>query len=407
MCIICAKPAGIALPTEKTIRRMFARNPDGAGIMYTNGKHVKIVKGLMKVDEFLRELDRIKTEVDTTQEGMVLHFRIGTAGGNIPANTHPFPITDSLPRLQRLRCATDIGIAHNGIIDIRPRQKNISDTMEYIMSQLAPLKQAVPEFYRNKHLMLMIKNAISSKMAFLLKDKSIYTIGEFIEEDGLLYSNYTYQSYDNRSLKWNYAYLGGWDSGDWDDWDDEFDSALPSGYGKTYSNITALSSYRNRHSTSLANENELTKEELLESGLSPLETAITLYSGNAGHYILSMYLDNGEFVKGEDGEMYSSDDAILMIDEDGNVYTYDFDEDTAFYTGGTAYDEAGGFLRFSYQRAEFSFAKGGPLADELDAEAAEEAEAMMNAKFDDDEEEIIEDAASENSKEEPTDDQFH
>ena len=42
MCIIAAKPAGVAMPSRDTIRTMWDSNRDGAGIMYVEGNNVHI-----------------------------------------------------------------------------------------------------------------------------------------------------------------------------------------------------------------------------------------------------------------------------------------------------------------------------------------------------------------------------
>ena len=43
--------------------------------------------------------------------------------------------------------------------------------------------------------MQRIENEIQSKMCFLTKDGEIYTIGKFIEDNGILYSNNSYEEY--------------------------------------------------------------------------------------------------------------------------------------------------------------------------------------------------------------------
>jgi len=315
MCIICAKPSRVDLPSEETISRMFYRNPDGAGIMYTHNGSVKIVKGLMTLNEFFDALDFIKDEIDTNEEAMVLHFRIGTAGGNIPANTHPYPITDSLAQLQALRVVTNIGVAHNGIIHNTPRRKDINDTMEYIMAQLAPLKRAVPKFYQNKHLMAMIKNAITSKMAFLTADKYIYTIGDFIEDNGLLYSNSTYKAYEYRNFHYSYSYpKGSEDTGYWmTGWSDDY-------YGDDYGNAY-LSEGRN---------------------IIPL---------TGTNYKRLMWLDDEDYVITEDGEYLDNNCCILLMDEKDEVYMFDAEEDEAVFIGGAAWNKNGKRLQFDPERA--------------------------------------------------------
>lgn len=318
MCIICAKPSRVQLPDDDIISRMFYRNPDGAGIMYTTNGVVKIVKGLMTLESVFNALDAIKREIDVEEEAMVLHFRIGTAGGNIPANTHPYPITDSLAQLQALSVVTNIGVAHNGIIDITPRQKDINDTMEYIMSQLAPLKRGCPKFYQNKHLMAMIKNAISSKMAFLTADKQIYTVGDFHRDGELLYSNDGYLPYYYRSYRFNHT---SWDSanGYWSTgWSDDYDD-----YGNPYPSAN--------------------------------KTAVIPFYGDSSRYKKMMWLDDGEFIVTEEGEYVDSAYNIIMMDEKGEVYVYDAEEDEAIYIGGNAFNEHGKSLAFDPLRAHYEY----------------------------------------------------
>lgn len=192
MCIIAAKPAGTEMPSEKYINNMFDNNKDGAGLMYALDGRVHIEKGFMTKTSFFRRLDELDEEYGLTSLPVVMHFRITTHGGTKPENCHPFPITDSIGMLQKLRCTTDIGVAHNGIIDIRVRNKNISDTMEYIARQLAPLKRAVPSFYKNKDLMQMVYSAIDSKMVLMNSMGELFFIGDFREEKGIKYSNGTY-----------------------------------------------------------------------------------------------------------------------------------------------------------------------------------------------------------------------
>ncbi len=214
MCIIAAKPAGVQAPDRAALRNMWEGNSDGAGFMYALKGKVHIEKGFMKYTDFINAWEKLEKSVDTTKTPIVLHFRITTHGGTCPENCHPFPITDNIGALKKLRLSSDLGVAHNGVIPNNPR-KGISDTMEYIATQLAPLKQALPRFYENKHAMLLVKNAIKSRMAFLTGDGSIYTIGDFIEDNGILYSNSSYK-YTTRSYSWN-SYP--WEDIDWDKWE--------------------------------------------------------------------------------------------------------------------------------------------------------------------------------------------
>lgn len=292
MCIIAAKPAGVAMPSRDTIRTMWDGNRDGAGLMYLDGGKVTIEKGFMTYKSFAKKLDQLEKRLDLTRTPVVMHFRITTHGGTKPENCHPFPITDSIGALKKLTSRTDVGVAHNGIIHIIPRS-GISDTMEYIASQLAPLKRALPRFYENKNAMLLVKNAIDSKMAFLTKEGKIYTVGDFVTDNGVLYSN---RSYIKSSLR--YRDLGSWNCyADFeDDWGDF--------QGIGYDDVKCL-----------------------------------------------MWLDETDYLKSEDGSLIEGLD--FLIDESGKVYEYDYNSDAAFLVEGmTAYTEAGTPKHFDFDQAE-------------------------------------------------------
>ena len=292
MCIIAAKPAGVAMPSRDTIRTMWDGNRDGAGLMYLEGGKVTIEKGFMTYKSFAKKLDQLEKRLDLTRTPVVMHFRITTHGGTKPENCHPFPITDSIGALKKLTSRTDVGVAHNGIIHIIPRS-GISDTMEYIASQLAPLKRALPRFYENKNAMLLVKNAIDSKMAFLTKEGKIYTVGDFVTDKGVLYSNRSYIKSSPR-----YRDLGSWNCyADFeDDWGDF--------QGIGYDDVKCL-----------------------------------------------MWLDETDYLKSEDGSLIEGLD--FLIDESGKVYEYDYNSDAAFLVEGmTAYTEAGTPKHFDFDQAE-------------------------------------------------------
>lgn len=217
MCIISAKPAGVAMPSTETLRTMWDANPDGAGFMYPimqGGKPtglVQIEKGFMKWQDFETAIETLSRQIDLTATALVMHFRITTHGGTCPELTHPFPVVSSTSVLKKIRSAAKVGIAHNGIISSVSPSKDMSDTSEYVRSQLAPLAKALPRFYENPNAIELIKNAIGSKMAILTPEGNIVTIGDFNVKDGVLYSNF---SHEPRS--WSYSTYGG--GGWYDEW---------------------------------------------------------------------------------------------------------------------------------------------------------------------------------------------
>ena len=207
MCVIAVKPANVAMIDDKTIENMWYNNDDGAGFMYPGHGGVKIRKGYMTLKSLKKALKALNKEIDTTATPIVLHFRIGTSGGNIAANTHPFPVSENLAALQKTQLTAPLAVAHNGVIDIRPRKKDISDTMEYILSQLAPLYQLKKDFYRQEAGKKLVYNAIQSKMAFMDAAGRISLIGKFEKDGEYYYSNSSYKTYYR-----TYSY--------WDKWDD-------------------------------------------------------------------------------------------------------------------------------------------------------------------------------------------
>lgn len=223
MCIIAAKPANTPMPSQETIRAMWMNNPDGAGIMYpvtqvhkargkkTTTNVVQIEKGFMHLADLTKRLEELSKSIDLTATPMVLHFRITTHGGTCPENCHPFPVTSSIGVLQKRKSTAKLGVAHNGIIHSVTPRKGISDTMEYIATQLDPLTSAMPRWYENKHALRMVENAIDSKLAVLTPEGSIHLVGRFEESDGIMYSNSTYIPYRWSAYR---SYGSAWDAYD-------------------------------------------------------------------------------------------------------------------------------------------------------------------------------------------------
>lgn len=205
MCVIAIKPVGIELPAKNIIRNMWDNNYDGGGFMYAMNGQVHINKGFMKLRHFNKALRSMDKKYNTKNISMILHFRIGTHGKNSPENTHPFPVSGNINDLRKLNFKTDLAVAHNGVINIKPSIKGISDTMEYIIKQLDPLYRLDPNFYKKEAGKEIIHNAINSKMVFMDGQGNIETVGDFIKDkSGVLYSN---TSYLYNYKKFTYSYV--------------------------------------------------------------------------------------------------------------------------------------------------------------------------------------------------------
>ena len=215
MCIIAIKNKNIKMWDDSIIKVMFKNNPDGAGFMYAKNGKVYINKGFMKVEHFLVALKKN----DLTTYPVVLHFRIGTHGGNTKGNTHPFPLTCKIPLLQKTHVVTDVGIVHNGIINSIIPRKKISDTMEYIATVLYPLYMLRRGFYKTDFGKQVVSITAGSKLAFLDKMEEIHCVGDFIIEGDYTYSNGSY-----KAVTWMNKGRNGFDLYDgYADYYDEYD----------------------------------------------------------------------------------------------------------------------------------------------------------------------------------------
>ena len=157
-----------------------------------------ISKGYMEWDDFEAAVKSLKLDKVAP---VVFHFRIATHGRISPGNCHPFPLTKKVRNLEVLDCVTDLGIVHNGVLDIEiPTKSLLSDTQVFVKDVLA---DSPPEVIR--HPVYQKTLALTgSKFAFLTTEE-LYLVGEFIYEDGWDFSNY---SYEPLTTQW-YQYVSG------------------------------------------------------------------------------------------------------------------------------------------------------------------------------------------------------
>lgn len=194
MCIICASPAGIRQPDEATLRRMFYNNSHGAGYMCARDGKVEISKGFMNWEDFIHAVNYEKFDESIP---VVYHFRISTQAGVNPAMTQPFPLTSDITLCREVDLTCGAGIAHNGIIRLTSNwnEKLYSDTAHFIAEFMCYLIRNVDDL-KNPKIHDAIERMTDSKWALMDCDGTIATVGHFIDEDGLLFSNATYRATD-------------------------------------------------------------------------------------------------------------------------------------------------------------------------------------------------------------------
>lgn len=190
MCIICVSRAGVRQPSEKQIRTMFRRNPHGAGYMYARNSIVTIHKGFMDIDSYLAAL---RSEHFTLRDSVVYHFRISTQAGVEPEMTQPFPLSHRRNMMRELDLDCPCGIAHNGSIHLTSDPSNdiYSDTALFVTDYLADMLHKSSDLH-DRDLLNHIYEMAQSKFAVMDGNGYIATVGEFINERGLLFSNGSY-----------------------------------------------------------------------------------------------------------------------------------------------------------------------------------------------------------------------
>ena len=196
MCIICVSKSGVRQPTVTELNTMFRNNPDGAGYMVARHGMVSISKGYMDFGEFL---NAVRREHFTERDSVVYHFRISTQAGVNPEMTHPFPLSNRLERMEKLDTTCRIGVAHNGVIRLTadPDNRRYSDTALFITQYLRVLIQR-REDLRDRRVLDTVCNLAQSKFAIMDGGGYVATVGEFLNQDGLLFSNASYMGWNHR-----------------------------------------------------------------------------------------------------------------------------------------------------------------------------------------------------------------
>ena len=199
MWIILDKEIKVGLPTYSQLINSFEYNSDGAGFMYVNDGKVVIDKGYMTWKKFYKRYQKLCRKFNNFEnQSLIMHFRIGTSSGNTPQNTHPYPISNKVEDLHRLYTKTDLGMVHNGIIhDYTPKDKlsKTNDTQEFILKYVSTLYNHYPKFYKDKYITKGMEDITNSKLAFMDTSGYIYYVGDFITENGVKFSNSSYEDW--------------------------------------------------------------------------------------------------------------------------------------------------------------------------------------------------------------------
>ena len=124
---------------------------------------------------------------------MGLSLRISTQAGVNPEMTHPFPLSNQPGRMRQLDASCRCGVAHNGIIHLTsdPNNTRYSDTAIFITDYLSQIIHRRSDL-RDRKILDSIFQMARSKFAIMDGSGYVATVGEFINEHGLLFSNTSY-----------------------------------------------------------------------------------------------------------------------------------------------------------------------------------------------------------------------
>jgi len=178
------------MPSLEIMENCFTANPNGAGFMYRHEGVIHISKGYMTLDALQGALNLVSESIDLKKTDVVIHFRISTHGSSIPANTHPFPLSNEISDLKALNITCERAIAHNGILHeyggFSNAVSDMSDTM-YFAKMLSHVKD------RFIAPLMEVHAARGSRFVFMSgTGKTVHVGMNKPKGTGIWYSNDTY-----------------------------------------------------------------------------------------------------------------------------------------------------------------------------------------------------------------------
>jgi len=188
--------------THDQLLNSYLRNPDGAGLMWSDGKYLQTYVNTMEngMDDFYDFVDMynkawIATKFSkATNASVGVHFRLATHGAITEENTHPFLYTAG---------GEQIAIMHNGILSGYDRDHSKSDTQAFVerfleRNQLNPFAGK----HHQKAIEAEVKRSGYNKVVFMDSRGETFVAQEHLGnyEGGSWFSNYGYAS------RYGYAY---------------------------------------------------------------------------------------------------------------------------------------------------------------------------------------------------------
>lgn len=218
MCLIAVLKAGTDKYSDliiEGIKKASVSNTDGIGYAFKRAKDnskIYISKGYNDVDAFIK---LYKSKKLTDIDEVIIHLRIGNKGAVNEDMNHPFVLSNEEELILTNGGLTELPVvAHNGTFtEFAIYNSKFSDTYFFIKDFMS-----IPEFQELlKRDIATFKKIFKSilgtnKLAFIFPgNQELITIGEYIEDEGYLFSNKSYKEIKYRNV-------GGFE--EWDDYAD-------------------------------------------------------------------------------------------------------------------------------------------------------------------------------------------
>lgn len=181
MCIIAIKQKGVDFPSIERVQTMCENNPDGFALVWHHPKCGKQVYRTLKMFKFVEKFKEISNSYDKEQTTLFIHARIKTHGTLRIENVHGWS-------------SREVGLtfAHNGILSVASRD-DLTDSETFFRDIFIPAYLYGGWDAGERTVRAVIG---TSKFVFMDNRGNLIHFGNYITgDDGILYSNTTYQPY--------------------------------------------------------------------------------------------------------------------------------------------------------------------------------------------------------------------
>ena len=189
MCVICIKKKGIKFPSVEIVQTMCENNPHGFSLVVSDGRKAKITKTL-NPHGFIKSYRKVLSKYDYREAAMFIHARIKTHGSERIENCHGWRENGLI-------------FAHNGILSITNRN-DMTDSETFFRDIFSPAYKVGGWKLGERTINACIE---TSKFVFMDDKGNIRHYGNYIEDDGVLYSNTSYLGYRLPAPTRQYQYI--------------------------------------------------------------------------------------------------------------------------------------------------------------------------------------------------------